>query len=62
MTSRPGGPGNYYQIKPDKYVIGAATNEPARRGAATKEAITRAFNLLKEDRINIRGLMTWSVL
>ncbi|AUB31696.1 glycosyl hydrolase family 18 protein [Spiroplasma floricola] len=62
MTSRPGGVDNYFQISPDKFVIGAATNEPAGRGAATKDAINKAFNLLKEDSIHIRGLMTWSVL
>ncbi|ATZ19466.1 chitinase [Mesoplasma entomophilum] len=62
ITSRPNNQNGFYQIPADKFIIGASTNEPAGRGAGSKEAFNKAYNLLNSDGIKIRGLMTWSIL
>ncbi len=51
----------YEKIPTNKFVLGAATNEPAGRGAATRESIYKAYVLLENDNIHIRGLMTWAI-
>ncbi|WP_211229653.1 glycosyl hydrolase family 18 protein, partial [Mesoplasma chauliocola] len=62
ITSKPNNTNAFYQIPADKFIIGASTNEPAGRGAGSKESFNRAYNLLNSDGIKIRGLMTWSIL
>ncbi|AGY41432.1 Chitinase [Mesoplasma florum W37] len=62
ITSKPNNQNGFYQIPADKFIIGASTNEPAGRGAGSKEAFNKAYNLLNSDGIKIRGLMTWSIL
>ncbi|AVN62372.1 hypothetical protein CG001_01780 [Mesoplasma coleopterae] len=62
ITSKPKNQNGFYQIPADKFIIGASTNEPAGRGAGSKEAFNKAYNLLNSDGIKIRGLMTWSIL
>ncbi|AKX34101.1 chitinase [Spiroplasma litorale] len=51
----------FYLIDPNKFVLGASTNEPAGRGAANEIAIKRTYELLKKNNIKIRGLMTWAL-
>ncbi|WP_339033558.1 glycosyl hydrolase family 18 protein [Spiroplasma endosymbiont of Cantharis rufa] len=51
----------YEKIPTNKFVLGAATNEAAGRGAATRESIYKAYVLLENDNIHIRGLMTWAI-
>ncbi|WP_339034898.1 glycosyl hydrolase family 18 protein [Spiroplasma endosymbiont of Cantharis rufa] len=51
----------YEKIPTNKFVLGAATNEPAGRGAATRESIYKSYVLLENDNIHIRGLMTWAI-
>ncbi|WP_158696831.1 glycosyl hydrolase family 18 protein [Mesoplasma florum] len=62
ITSKPNNQNGFYQIPTDKFIIGASTNEPAGRGAGSKEAFNKTYNLLNSDGIKIRGLMTWSIL
>ncbi|WP_342259340.1 glycosyl hydrolase family 18 protein [Spiroplasma endosymbiont of Dioctria linearis] len=52
---------DFWLIDPDRFVMGASTNEPAGRGAATEESIKRSYQLLSEDGIYTRGLMTWAI-
>ncbi|AUM62614.1 glycosyl hydrolase family 18 protein [Spiroplasma monobiae] len=52
---------DFYLIDPDRYVLGAATNEPAGRGAATKESIKKSYDLLSNEGIFTKGLMTWAL-
>ncbi|ALD66314.1 glycosyl hydrolase family 18 protein [Spiroplasma cantharicola] len=51
----------FEKIPTNKFVLGAATNEPAGRGAATRESIYKSYVLLENDNIYIRGLMTWAI-
>ncbi|WP_339031131.1 glycosyl hydrolase family 18 protein [Spiroplasma endosymbiont of Cantharis nigra] len=52
---------DFYLIDPDRFVMGASTNEPAGRGAATEESIKKSYKLLSEDGIYTKGLMTWAI-
>ncbi|AHI54273.1 chitinase [Spiroplasma sabaudiense Ar-1343] len=52
---------DFYLIEPERFVLGASTNEPAGRGAATETAIKKSYKLLAEDGIYTRGLMTWAL-
>ncbi|ALD66304.1 glycosyl hydrolase family 18 protein [Spiroplasma cantharicola] len=52
---------DYYLIDPDKFVLGAAANEIAASGAASKDSIKRSYRLLKKDKIYTKGLMSWAI-
>ncbi|AUB31339.1 glycosyl hydrolase family 18 protein [Spiroplasma floricola] len=62
LTTKKSAQNDFYEkIPTNKFVLGAATNEPAGRGAATRESIYNAHVLLENDNIYIRGLMTWAI-
>ncbi|AHI54272.1 chitinase [Spiroplasma sabaudiense Ar-1343] len=50
-----------FLMSPDRFMIGASTNEPAGRGAGTDDSISRSHKLLSEEGIYTRGLMTWAI-
>ncbi|ALD66302.1 glycosyl hydrolase family 18 protein [Spiroplasma cantharicola] len=61
LTTKYSPQNDFYLIDPDRFVLGASTNEPAGRGAATEDAIKRSYKLLSEDGIYTKGLMTWAI-
>ncbi|AUB31506.1 glycosyl hydrolase family 18 protein [Spiroplasma floricola] len=61
MTTTYSSNNDFYLINPERFVLGASTNELAGRGAATEEAIKKSYQWLSEDGIYTKGLMTWAV-
>ncbi len=62
LTTKKSAQNDFYEkIPTNKFVLGAATNEPAGRGAATRDSIYKSYVLLENDNIHIRGLMTWAI-
>ncbi|QGS52404.1 glycosyl hydrolase family 18 protein [Spiroplasma tabanidicola] len=61
LTTKKSNLNGFYLIDPNKFVLGASTNEPAGRGAAYEGAINKFYELTKQNNINIRGLMTWAL-
>ncbi|WP_368486564.1 glycosyl hydrolase family 18 protein [Spiroplasma sp. DGKH1] len=57
-----GGINNFVQIPADKLVMGLpATPSAAGSGYATNADIKKAYDLLVNNHVNARGLMTWAV-
>ncbi|AHI53054.1 glycosyl hydrolase family 18 protein [Spiroplasma culicicola] len=61
MTTTYSPKNDFYLIDPERFVMGAATNEPAGRGAASQESIIESYEMLVEDEIYTKGLMTWAL-